>query len=117
MRSISTSQLRTIFRRTHSLAFSVALGVIGGIIAVLLFGNVRQHVGPLETTFSVHPAATGRTDIDLAPLGSLRLPTHEGPLRLRVDVDRLQLTQAQQLLGDQNAVNDFPAQIERESKH
>lgn len=92
------------------------LGVVGGILAVSIFGNVRHHVGPLETTFSVHPASHGRTDVDLAPLGSLRLATHDGPVRLRIEVQRLQLNQAQQLLANQAAVDRLPEQIESESK-
>lgn len=102
--------------RAHPWLTSIVLGIAGGIVAVTIFGSVTHRIGPLETTFSLEPATHGRTDVELAPLGSLRLATHEGLLRLNVEVERLQLTQAQELLADQAAVDRLPDEMEAQSK-
>jgi predicted MPP superfamily phosphohydrolase len=94
----------------------MVLGVVGAVLAVVVFGTISHRIGPLETSFSVRPATEGRTDVDLAPLGSLRLATHDGPLRLQIEVERLQLMQAQALLDDEAAVDRLPEEIEAQSK-
>ena len=46
------------------------------------------------------PSLTGQTDIDIAPLGSLTLNSHNAPEDVRVDVTRLNATAARAIIKD-----------------
>ncbi|MFE1783971.1 metallophosphoesterase [Streptomyces sp. NPDC059506] len=67
----------------------LAVTVAGGCMGLGFVGGVEQPVGPVDTVMSLRPSFTGGTEVAVPPLGSLELSSHHAPLRLRVDVDRL----------------------------
>ncbi|MBB1256857.1 metallophosphoesterase, partial [Streptomyces sp. OF3] len=67
----------------------VAVTLLGAWLGLLIVGSVHKPVGPMDTTMTLRPSFTGGTKINVAPLGALELDTHHGPLRLDVDVTRL----------------------------
>ncbi|MGA5701652.1 metallophosphoesterase family protein [Peterkaempfera bronchialis] len=66
-----------------------AVAVLGGWLGLVVVGSSPARVGPMETRMSLHPDLGGGSRIDIAPLGDLELDTHRAPLRLDVDVRRL----------------------------
>ena len=56
------------------------VGLVGAWLSLAVGGTVRTDVGPVQTRLLVTPAWTGDTIVDIPPLGSLRLDTHDGPL-------------------------------------
>lgn len=72
----------------------------GAWLGLLVVGNVRTPVGPVDTTMTLRPSLTGGTKINVAPLGDLRLDSHHAPVRLDVDVDRLDPARAGALVED-----------------
>ncbi|MET7639102.1 metallophosphoesterase [Streptomyces sp. NPDC005438] len=67
----------------------VAVTVLGAWLGLLAVGSVRTPVGPMDTHMTLRPSFSGGTKINVPPLGALTLDSHHGPLRLDVDVDKL----------------------------
>ncbi|MFF7363797.1 metallophosphoesterase [Streptomyces sp. NPDC008125] len=72
--------------------------VLGAWLGLLVVGDVKTPVGPMDTTMALRPSLTGGTRVDVSPLGALELDSHVAPLRLDVDVDRLDPERSQRLV-------------------
>ncbi|MET8831322.1 metallophosphoesterase [Streptomyces sp. NPDC004610] len=75
-----------------------AVVVLGAWLGLLVVGNVRVPVGPMDTTMTLRPSATGGTKINVSPLGALHLNSHTAPFRLDVNVDQLDPVRSQALV-------------------
>ncbi|WP_107482004.1 metallophosphoesterase [Streptomyces sp. JHA26] len=87
--------------RTHP--WTRALGLVtvvllGAWLGLLIVGNVRVPVGPMNTTMTLRPSLTGGTKINVSPLGALQLDSHIAPVRLDVNVDQLDPDRSQALV-------------------
>ncbi len=78
----------------------IALALVGGIIGVLLFGRVEAPIGPFDATVAFTPAFGGGAELDIPPLGSLAVDVYDGPLRLDVQLRRVDEVRAQALATD-----------------
>jgi predicted phosphodiesterase len=75
-----------------------AVVLSGAWLGLLVVGDVRVPVGPMDTTMTLRPSVTGGTKINISPLGALRLDSHVAPVRLDVNVDQLDPERAQALV-------------------
>ena len=85
----------------------VALTVVAlsGIFAGLLVaGDTQADVGPFAARFSLTPSLSGGTDVQLPPLGSLGLDSHDGPAHLTVRLDTLDQDRTFALATDANGL-------------
>src|SRR3954451_3144615 len=83
----------------------VALVAIGGVIVgVLLFAHTTINVGPFAAEMSVRPSLHGGTEVDIPPLGSLHLASHDGPIHLKVDLGALDQRRTEELIEDPGAI-------------
>lgn len=82
-------------RPVRRAAVMAAVSVLGAWLGLVVAGAVHAPVGPVDTRMSLRPSWTGGTDIDVSPLGALSLNTHHAPVRLDVDVRRLDPPRAQ----------------------
>ncbi|MFD6528423.1 metallophosphoesterase [Streptomyces sp. NPDC060184] len=76
----------------------LAVVVLGAWLGLLVVGDVKTPVGPMDTTMALRPSLTGGTRVDVSPLGALELDSHVAPVRLDVDVDRLDPERSQRLV-------------------
>ncbi len=76
---------------------------MGGIVVA---ADVHVPIGPFTSTFLARPSLDGRTMVSLAPLGTIRLDTHDAPLAIDVRVEELRLEEAEAVARD-------PAVLER----
>ncbi|GAA2604555.1 metallophosphoesterase [Streptomyces axinellae] len=83
----------------------VAVTLLGAWLGLLVVGSVDTPVGPVDTRMTLRPSLTGGTKVNVSPLGALELRSHYAPLRLDVDVDRLDQERA-------SALVDHPERIE-----
>ncbi|MFJ6466373.1 metallophosphoesterase [Streptomyces sp. NPDC091387] len=83
------------FVRALGLVTVVLFGAWLGLLAV---GSVRTTVGPMDTTMTLRPSLSGGTKINVSPLGALELDSHRAPVRLDVDVDRLDPVRSEALV-------------------
>ncbi|MEW2161469.1 metallophosphoesterase [Streptomyces sp. NPDC007084] len=88
--------------------------LLGGWLGLLVVGNVRVPVGPMDTTMTLRPSLTGGTKINVSPLGALELRSHEAPLRLDVDVDQLDPERAQALVDHPERLSGLQDEVARD---
>ena len=87
-------------RRATAVVLGVALGLIGGWLGIVAGGPSQGRVGPLTVDTAVVPSWPGGSTIHLPPLGSVRLPTHRGPVGIDTTVQGIDLGAAQRWLGN-----------------
>ena len=78
----------------------IAGGLIGAWLGILVAGTVHAPVGPVETSMRLAPSLTGKTQVNIAPLGSLMLDTHDAPIDVRVNVRQLNEQAARAIIND-----------------
>jgi predicted phosphodiesterase len=95
----------------------VVVGLAGGLIGILLGGRVETPIGPVDVAMSARPSWNGGTTIDVPPLGTLRMDTHWGPLRLQAQVSEIRSEDARALIEDSGAADRLTARIGDEVRH
>jgi predicted phosphodiesterase len=78
----------------------VAGALVGAMVVLALAGRTSAPVGPFDATLSVRPSWGGETTVLLAPLGRIRLDTHDAPVGLVLRVDELRLAEAERYAED-----------------
>ncbi|AVH57854.1 MULTISPECIES: metallophosphoesterase family protein [Streptomyces] len=102
--------------------FTRALGLLcvvllGAWLGLLIVGNVRVPVGPMDTTMTLRPSLAGGTKINVSPLGALELHSHKAPLRLDVDVDQLDPVRAEALVDHPERLSGLQEEVARDVEH
>lgn len=69
----------------------------GLLIGVLLGGHTTQDIGPFAAQLSLSPSLHGDTTVELPPLGSLRMNTHDGPAHVTVALGSLDESRTRKL--------------------
>ncbi|WP_433066330.1 metallophosphoesterase family protein [Dactylosporangium sp. CS-033363] len=65
------------------------VAVVGMLIGVSLGGSTTQDIGPFRAQLSLTPSFYGDTSVEIPPLGSLELDSHDGPAHLRIRLESL----------------------------
>ncbi|MBW8797260.1 MAG: metallophosphoesterase [Streptomyces sp.] len=94
-----------------------AVVLVGAWLGLLIVGNVRAQVGPMDTTMTLRPSLTGGTKINVSPLGALYLDTHAGPVRLDVNVDQLDPVRAQALVDHPERLSGLQDEVAHDVEH
>ncbi|GIM95871.1 membrane protein [Paractinoplanes toevensis] len=88
------------------IAAAVGLVSIGGVIVgTMLFGHAGLNVGPFRAEMSISPSILGGTEVDIPPLGSLHLDSHDGPIHLKVNLGSLDQSRTEALIDDPAAIS------------
>jgi predicted MPP superfamily phosphohydrolase len=97
----------------HPVSRRVARGVVmlvvtlvGMTVGLLVGGHTSSDVGPFHAQFSLVPSLSGDTEVDIPPLGSLVLDSHDGPLHLVINLGSLDKARTQQLIRNPNGLTD-----------
>ncbi|MFF0507526.1 metallophosphoesterase [Streptomyces fimicarius] len=106
-----TSPARRPYLRALGMLAVVALGAWLGLLAV---GSIRTPVGPMDTNMTLRPSLTGGSKINVSPLGALELDSHTAPLRLDVDVDRLDPERSQALVDRPERFSHLQDEVTRD---
>ncbi|MGW3176137.1 metallophosphoesterase family protein [Streptomyces sp. NPDC001153] len=94
-----------------------AVVLVGAWLGLLIVGNVRAPVGPMNTTMALRPSLTGGTKINVSPLGALTLDSHVAPVRLDVNVDQLDALRAQALVDHPERISGLQDEVARDVEH
>lgn len=101
---------RNRWTRRLRIGAAVALVAIAGvIIGTMLFAHAGLNVGPFRAEMSISPSIKGGTEVDIPPLGSLHLDSHDGPIHLKVDLGSLDQTRTEALIDDPAAISSAGA--------
>ncbi|WP_374222684.1 metallophosphoesterase family protein [Streptomyces spinoverrucosus] len=95
----------------------MAVVLLGAWLGLLVVGNVRVPVGPMDTTMTLRPSATGGTKINVSPLGALHLDSHIAPVRLDVNVDQLDPDRSQALVDHPERLSGLQDEVARDVGH
>ncbi|MFJ3494808.1 metallophosphoesterase [Streptomyces sp. NPDC086091] len=94
-----------------------AVVLLGAWLGLLAVGDVRVPVGPMNTTMTLRPSATGGTKINISPLGALHLDSHTAPLRLDVNVDQLDPERSRALVDHPERLSGLQNEVARDVGH
>ncbi|MYY00085.1 hypothetical protein GT045_36170 [Streptomyces sp. SID486] len=94
-----------------------AIVLAGAWLGLLVVGDVRAPVGPMDTTMALRPSVTGGTKINVSPLGALSLDSHVAPVRLDVNVDRLDPERSQALVDHPERLSGLQGEVARDVEH
>ena len=94
-----------------------AVVLLGAWLGLLIVGNVRVPVGPMNTTMTLRPSLSGGTKINISPLGALELNSHHAPLRLDVNVDQLDPVRAQALVDHPERLSGLQDEVAHDVEH
>ena len=95
-------------RWTRRIRLAAAIGVIGiggVVIGTMLFAHANVAVGPFRAEMSISPSIQGGTEVDIPPLGSLHLDSHDGPIHLKVNLGSLDQSRTEALIDDPAAIS------------
>ncbi|GHJ02153.1 metallophosphoesterase [Streptomyces olivaceus] len=95
----------------------VAVVLLGAWLGLLVVGNVRVPVGPMNTTMTLRPSLSGGTKINVSPLGALRLDSHVAPVRLDVNVDQLDPARAEALVDHPERLSGLQDEVAHDVGH
>ncbi|MFD5284644.1 metallophosphoesterase family protein [Streptomyces rubrogriseus] len=95
----------------------VAVVLLGAWLGLLVVGNVRAPVGPMNTTMTLRPSLAGGTKINVSPLGALQLDSHVAPVRLDVNVDQLDPARAQALVDHPERLSGLQDEVAQDVEH
>ncbi len=95
----------------------VMVVIVGAWLGLLIVGNVRAQVGPMDTTMTLRPSLTGGTKINVSPLGALSLDSHHAPVRLDVNVDQLDPERSQSLVDHPERISGLQDEVARDVEH
>ncbi|MGW0702155.1 metallophosphoesterase family protein [Streptomyces sp. NPDC002867] len=109
--SSQTTALATVQRPWVRALGLTAVVLIGAWLGLLIVGNVRTPVGPMDATMTLRPSLSGGTKINVSPLGALELDSHVAPVRLDVDVDRLDPVRSQALVEHPERLSGLQEEI------
>lgn len=99
-------------RTTLVAAEVVLIGMIGALLGLVVAGSVRIPVGPFDADLSLRPTLSGSTTVDVPPLGQLELNTHDGPVRLSVEVAALRADAAREIVADPASLRDLGTDVQ-----
>jgi predicted phosphodiesterase len=83
----------------------LVVSLAGVVVGTMLFAHTALNVGPFKAEMSVTPSFAGGTEIDIPPLGSLHLDSHDGPIHLKVDLGSLDQNRTEALIDDPTAIS------------
>ncbi|MGY0025078.1 metallophosphoesterase family protein [Streptomyces sp. cg35] len=95
----------------------VAVVLLGAWLGLLVVGSIRAPVGPMDTRMTLRPSLSGGTKINVSPLGALELKSHTAPIRLDVDVDRLDPVRSRALVDHPERISGLQDEVARDVEH
>lgn len=95
----------------------VVVVLVGGVIGLQLGGAVRTDVGPVDARLSVRLNPTGDSRVDVAPLGTIDVDSHDGPLRLVISVTQLRPDAARRAFSNPASLRGLGDRVAADLRH
>ncbi|WP_448610449.1 metallophosphoesterase [Geodermatophilus sp. URMC 60] len=91
--------LRPVARAVGRWAVRLTVVLAGAWLGILLLGRVSAPIGPFDAVIAFRPWGGGAA-LDVPPLGALQVDAYDGPLRLEIQLSRVDELRATQLAAD-----------------
>ena len=101
-------------RRWHRLGRGLlvtAVALVGAWLGLLVGGRSDTAVGPLEVGLALAPSLTGDTVLNIPPLGTITVDSHDGPLRLNATVEGINVVDAREIFDDPRVLEGLEGRI------
>jgi predicted MPP superfamily phosphohydrolase len=95
---------RQTLRRVGTGAALAAVAAAGVWLGLLLGARADAEVGPFHSEMKLTPSWVGDTDVQVPPLGSLSVDSHDGPAHLSINLGSLDQRRTQALVNDPNGI-------------
>src|SRR3954471_124311 len=95
-----------VSRRAGRGLLLLVVTLAGMTAGLLVGGHTSADVGPFHAQFSLQPSLAGDTEVDIPPLGSLVLDSHDGPLHLVINLGSPDRTRTEHLVRTPDGIND-----------
>ncbi|MGH8776212.1 MAG: metallophosphoesterase family protein [Jiangellaceae bacterium] len=96
----SPARLPAWARRLAPWVATVLAGLLGAWLALLVAGTTHAEVGPLGVDAEITPGWGGVTVVDVDPIGTLLLDTHDAPLQVRIAVRTVDTAGVRDIVAD-----------------
>jgi len=91
-------------RRVATGAAVLVVAMVGAALGMLLGARTETDVGPFRAEMTLTPSVRGDTRVQVPPLGSLSLDSHDGPAHLTLRLGSLDQRRTEALVADPNGV-------------
>jgi predicted MPP superfamily phosphohydrolase len=91
----------------------VLVGLLGGMLGLTLANGVERPVGPFDAEVSLDLGSSGST-VRIAPLGSLQIDSHRGPLGIEVRLTELRPAEATAIAAEPERLETLGEGVETE---
>ena len=81
------------------------VSLTGVVVGTMLLAQSQIPVGPFRAELSISPSISGGTEVDIPPLGSLHLDSHDGPIHLKMNLGSLDQQRTEALIDDPTAIS------------
>jgi len=90
--------------------------VFGAAVAVALAGSIRAPIGPFDTMVIARPSLNSVSTVKVAPLGSIELDTHAGPVGIVLRVEELRPDEAERIARDPAVLHSVEDEIASDAR-
>lgn len=87
-------------QQIRSGALITVIALIGVLVGIQLGGQDSTEVGPFHVNLSVSPSLYGESALDIPPLGTITVDSHDSPVKLTGRIDSLDDAETRALLSD-----------------
>lgn len=98
-------------RRLRTVATVGAVTIAGAWLGLLVGAQLTAPVGPVDVQLSLRPSFVGNTTVDIAPLGTLGLDTHDGPVKLAASVERVRPEAVESIIADPRILSGLADEV------
>ena len=95
----------TAIRRVALALAVLVVALAGAMLGIVVGGRTETDVGPFRAEMQISPSVRGDTDVQIPPLGAVRLDSHDGPAHLSVRLGALDQGRTQALVNDPNGIS------------
>jgi predicted MPP superfamily phosphohydrolase len=98
-------------RRAAPWVATVLAALVGAWLALVVAGTTHAAVGPLGVDAAIKPAWGGETVVEVDPIGTLVLDTHNAPLEVGVTVRAVDVERVRELVNDPASLSGIDERI------
>jgi Icc-related predicted phosphoesterase len=98
-------------RQATPWVLTVLAGLAGAWLALAVAGTTRAEVGPLGVEAGITPAWSGETVVEVDPVGTLVIDTHDAPLQVRVSVRTVDVERVQDIVANPSSLSGLDERV------
>ncbi|MGH8823727.1 MAG: metallophosphoesterase family protein [Jiangellaceae bacterium] len=107
----AVSRLPSWVRRAAPWVATVLAALVGAWLALVVAGTTHAAVGPFGVDAAIKPAWGGETVLEVDPIGTLVLDTHNAPLEVGVSVRTVDVERVRDIVNDPTSLSGIDDRV------